>query len=48
MHGGTVGSGGQVGNQNASKHGHWSTEEIAFRKLVSEMIRKNRDLVGSN
>ncbi len=48
MHGGAAGSGGQIGNRNAFKHGHWSAEETAFRKVVSEMIKKGRELAGPN
>ena len=33
LHGGAVGSGGQPGNQNALKHGRYSSEVLIARRL---------------
>lgn len=39
MHGGAEGSGAPLGNQNALKHGFYSREEKANRRLLSLSIR---------
>ena len=43
MHGGADGIGGQPGNRNAWKHGHYTAEAIAQRREVAALIRACRD-----
>jgi hypothetical protein len=45
MHGGARGSGAQPGNQNALKHGRYSGEWIARRRLLRSLIRETRGLI---
>jgi hypothetical protein len=45
MHGGAHGSGAQPGNQNALKHGRYSAEWIARRRLLRALIRETHDLI---
>ena len=45
MHGGAAGSRGPEGNRNALKHGRYTREQIAFRRLVRELVREARGLV---
>jgi hypothetical protein len=47
MHGGGEGSGGQPGNRNALKHGHYTAEAVAQRREVAALIRACRDRLGS-
>lgn len=46
MHGGAKGSGGQVGNRNAFKHGLSTREMINHRKMINQMLRDGRNLLG--
>jgi len=46
MHGGARGSGAPIGNKNAFRHGLYSGEAIALRRIVSELIRTARDTVA--
>ncbi len=43
MHGGKS-PGAPVGNKNALKHGHFSTDAIARRREISNLLRAMRDL----
>lgn len=45
MHGGATGSGGQPGNQNALKHGHYGAEALAFRRAIRAVLRNARELI---
>jgi len=45
MHGGAHGSGAQPGNQNALKHGHYSSQSKAFRKHVAALVKSSTDLL---
>jgi hypothetical protein len=45
MHGGAEGSGGQPGNRNALKHGRYSTESIALRRHIRDLLRSAHELV---
>jgi hypothetical protein len=47
MHGGADGIGGQPGNQNALKHGCYSAEAIARRRIVAALLHACRDRLGS-
>jgi hypothetical protein len=47
MHGGADGIGGQPGNRNAWKHGHYTAEAIAQRREVAALIRACRDRLGT-
>ena len=47
MHGGAKGSGGQVGNRNALKHGHYTAEAVAERREVRALIRRARELMDA-
>jgi hypothetical protein len=42
MHGGAAGSGAPMGNQNALRHGHYTTGAIAERRSLAELIRLSR------
>lgn len=42
MHGGASGSGAQIGNKNALRHGHYTAEAIARRRELAELIRMAR------
>ena len=46
MHGGAKGSGGQAGNANALKHGRYSLEAIADRRVLGALLRAARDLIA--
>jgi glucans biosynthesis protein len=46
MHGGAHGSGAQIGNKNALRHGLYTGEAIALRRMVSGLIRTARDTVA--
>lgn len=43
MHGGAKGSGAPLGNRNALKHGLYTREEIAERRMFNQMMRGMRD-----
>ena len=45
MHGGAAGSGGQPGNANALRHGHYGAEATAERRALRELLRRARELV---
>ena len=47
MHGGADRSGGQPGNRNTLKHGHYTAEAIAQRREVAALLRACRDRLGS-
>jgi hypothetical protein len=47
MHGGGEGSGGQPGNRNAFRHGHYTAEAVARRWEVAALIRACREQLGS-
>ena len=44
MHGGKS-PGAPKGNRNAWKHGHYSAEETAMRKLVKQLLSDAKDTV---
>jgi len=44
MHGGALGSGAPLGNQNARKHGRYTAEMLAHRKYVQRVILMARQL----
>ena len=46
MHGGADGIGGQPGNRNALKHGLYTAEAIACRRMVAALLRACRDQLG--
>ena len=45
MHGGTPGSGAPVANQNARKHGRFTTDAIAERKQIQALLREARKML---
>ena len=45
MHGARGGA--PKGNRNARKHGRYSAEAIQERKLVSELIKRSREVIRS-
>jgi len=45
MHGGAPGSGAPRGNQNALKHGLYTREAFAERRLFGEVLRQSRALI---
>jgi hypothetical protein len=47
LHGGAEGIGGQPGNRNAFRHGRYSAEAIAKRRMVAALIRACRDQLGA-
>lgn len=46
FHGGADGIGGQLGNRNALKHGLYTAEAIACRRMVAALLRACRDQLG--
>jgi len=42
MHGGAAGTGAPIGNKNAFRHGHYTAEAIAQRRVLAELIRLSR------
>jgi glucans biosynthesis protein len=42
MHGGAAGTGAPIGNKNALRHGHYTTQAIAQRRYVAALIRLSR------
>ena len=47
FHGGAEQSGGQPGNSNAFRHGHYTAEAIARRREVAALLRACREQLGS-
>jgi hypothetical protein len=45
MHGGAPGSGATSGNRNALRHGRYSTESIALRRHIRDLLRSAHELV---
>ncbi len=45
MHGGASGSGAPPGNKNALKHGHYTRQAIAERRLARQLVRQSLDLI---
>jgi hypothetical protein len=45
MHGGGAGSGAPLGNHNALKHGLYTSEELASKKHISQLIRESRKII---
>lgn len=43
MHGGAAGNGAPIGNKNALKHGCYTKEMIAFRRMLNQLIRSCDD-----
>jgi hypothetical protein len=43
MHGGADGIGGQLGNQNALKHGRCTAEAVAHRREMTALLQACRD-----
>ena len=41
MHGGALGSGAQVGNRNALRHGRYTRELLEFKRSVRELLRES-------
>jgi hypothetical protein len=46
LHGGAEGSGAPEGNRNALKHGRYTAEAIACRRMVAALLRACRDQIG--
>jgi hypothetical protein len=46
MHGGAEGSGAPEGNRNAFRHGRYTAEAIARRRVVAALLRACRDQLG--
>jgi uncharacterized protein YjcR len=46
MHGGAKGSGAPKGNRNALRHGVYTSEAIAWRKEINELMRKGRAVIS--
>lgn len=46
IHGGSKGSGGQLGNKNALKHGYTAKQTKNFRKDVSNVLREAKAIKG--
>lgn len=44
IHGGGKGSGGQLGNKNALKHGQTTAKIKIFRKTVNQLIKESHAL----
>ena len=44
MHGGK-GSGAPQGTRNALKHGHFTAEEMAFRREMRELLKESQELL---
>jgi uncharacterized protein YjcR len=45
MHGGAAGSGAPRGNKNALKHGRFTREAFAERRLVRSLLQESRALI---
>jgi hypothetical protein len=48
MHGGAAGSGAPRGNKNALKHGRFTREAIAERRLVRSLLQESRALIRTS
>lgn len=48
MHGGAVGSGAPIGNQNAFKTGQYTTENIEREKQISQLLRDCRTMLRTS
>lgn len=48
MHGGAKGSGAPAGNQNALKHGFYTSEAIVKKREVRALIRQWRQFQGDH
>jgi hypothetical protein len=46
MHGGAAGSGAPRGNKNALKHGRFTREAYAERRLVRSLLQESRALIS--
>lgn len=46
LHGGAAGSGAPVGNKNAYKHGYYSYESIAERRLSTILLKNMSKWLG--
>lgn len=46
IHGGSKGSGAQVGNSNAYKHGFTASQVKDFKKTVRELITESAEIIG--
>ena len=46
MHGGAAGSGAPRGNKNALKHGRFTREAFAERRLVRSLLQESRALIS--
>ncbi|MGO8916465.1 MAG: HGGxSTG domain-containing protein [Stellaceae bacterium] len=46
MHGGAAGSGAPRDNKNALKHGRFTREAIAERRLVRSLLQESRALIA--
>jgi uncharacterized protein YjcR len=46
MHGGASGSGAPKGNKNALKHGRFTREAFAERRLLLSLLQETRALIG--
>jgi len=42
MHGGASGSGAPIGNQNARRHGRYTSEAIVERRAIRALLRESR------
>ncbi len=45
MHGGAQGSGGQKGNRNARRHGLFTSDAIAERQQIRDLLGETRKLM---
>ncbi|MEQ8608802.1 MAG: HGGxSTG domain-containing protein [Rhodospirillales bacterium] len=46
MHGG-LSTGAPKGNKNAFKHGYYTAESIAQRRMIRALLKESRELVAS-
>jgi glucans biosynthesis protein len=47
MHGGAKGSGSPPSNHNAFRHGRYTAEAIAQRRIAAALLRACRDQLGA-
>ncbi len=47
MHGGAPGSGALLSNQNALKHGEYSTEALLERQALQDLLREAKELLDA-
>jgi glucans biosynthesis protein len=45
MHGGARGSGAPIGNQNALRHGRYTSEAMGIRRQIKALLRACRGLL---